>query len=86
MYVGENRLVASDFGKARISEIVSMTGEDGSSDAKPRRCLYSPLWEADRNRIRRVAPLEFIGRYMPDRTKPLRGIRAARPFQRVIEG
>ncbi|HUM04891.1 MAG TPA: helicase-related protein [Terriglobales bacterium] len=66
VYVGENRLVASDFGKARISEIVSMTGEEGSPDAKPRRCLYSPLWEADRNRIRRVAPLEFIGRYLPD--------------------
>ena len=66
MYVGENRLVASDFGKCRISEIVSMTEEEGSPAAKPRLCLYSPLWQADRNRIRRVAPLEFIGRYMPD--------------------
>ncbi len=66
VYLGENRLLASDFGKARISEIVSMIGEEGSPDVKPRRSLYSPLWQADRNKIRRVAPLEFIGRYMPD--------------------
>jgi superfamily II DNA or RNA helicase len=66
VYAGENRLVASDFGKARISEIVSMTAAEGSPDAKPRRSLYSPLWQADRNKIRRVAPLDFIGRYMSD--------------------
>lgn len=40
VYVGENRLVASDFGKARISEIVSVTGEEGAPDAKPRRLLF----------------------------------------------
>jgi hypothetical protein len=28
--------------------------------------MYSPLWQADGGRIRRFAPLEFIGRYMPD--------------------
>jgi hypothetical protein len=38
----------------------------GSKRPKPRRSLYSPLWQADRRKIRRVAPLEFIGRYMPD--------------------
>jgi hypothetical protein len=59
---------ASDLNKARISEIVSVIGEEGSPDAKLRRALYSPLWQADRNKIRRVAPLEFIGRYMPCRT------------------
>jgi hypothetical protein len=26
--------------------------------------FYSPLWQADRNRIQRMAPLEYIGRYM----------------------
>ena len=31
---------------------------------KPRRAIYSPLWQADGNRIRRVAPVDFIGRYM----------------------
>jgi superfamily II DNA or RNA helicase len=65
VYVGENRLLASDFGKARIDEIVTVIGDEGSPTAKSRRALYSPLWQADRNRIRRVAPLEFIGRYMP---------------------
>ena len=64
--VAERRLLASDFGKARINEIVSVIGEEGAPDAKPRRTLFSPLWQADRTKIRRVAPLEFIGRYMPD--------------------
>ena len=26
--------------------------------------LYSPLWQADGNKIRRFAPVDFIGRYM----------------------
>ena len=66
VYVNERRLLASDFDKARINEIVSVLGEEGAPDAKPRRTLFSPLWQADRTKIRRVAPLEFIGRYMPD--------------------
>jgi hypothetical protein len=28
------------------------------------RTRYSALWQADRNRIQRMAPIEFIGRYM----------------------
>ena len=28
--------------------------------------LYSPLWSADRSRIQRMAPIEFMGRYMKD--------------------
>jgi SNF2 family DNA or RNA helicase len=27
--------------------------------------LYSPLWQVDGSRIRRYAPIEFIGRYLP---------------------
>lgn len=65
VFVGEDRLLASDFGKARISEEIGATDEDGSRDGKSRRQLYSALWQADGHRIRRVAPLEFIGRYMP---------------------
>jgi len=38
--------------------------EDEGADLKPRRPLYSPLCQADGKRIRRVAPLDFIGRYM----------------------
>jgi hypothetical protein len=33
---------------------------------KSRRALYSALWQADGKRIRRFAPVDFIGRYMPD--------------------
>jgi hypothetical protein len=44
-----------------------MLGSAGPSEpaGKHRRELYSPLWQADGNRIRRFAPIEFIGRYMP---------------------
>jgi len=66
VYVGEKRLVASDFGKARMSEVIGGIGDEETPVAEPRRALYSPLWQADRKRIRRVAPLEFIGRHMPD--------------------
>jgi superfamily II DNA or RNA helicase len=65
VFAGEKRLLASDFGKARISEVIGPTGEEGSLHRKSRRQLYSALWQADEHRIRRVAPLEFIGRYMP---------------------
>ena len=30
------------------------------------RQLYSPLWSADRSKIQRMAPMEFMGRYMLD--------------------
>ena len=34
-------------------------------ESKPRRPLYSPLWQVDGSRIRRYAPIEFIGRFLP---------------------
>ncbi|HZP61806.1 MAG TPA: hypothetical protein VFB28_00200, partial [Terriglobales bacterium] len=33
-------------------------------EGKSCRSLHSPLWQADPDRIRRMAPIEFIGRYM----------------------
>ena len=36
------------------------------NDTWPGHTVFSPLWQADRNRIQRMAPLEYIGRYMPD--------------------
>lgn len=30
-----------------------------------RRALYSPLWQADETKIRRYAPIEFVGRFLP---------------------
>jgi hypothetical protein len=64
--LGERWLIASDFRKARLSEVIGGAGEkqEGAS-LKPRRPMYSPLWQADGKRIRRMAPLDFIGRFMP---------------------
>jgi hypothetical protein len=64
--LGERWLIASDFRKARLSEVIRGAGErQEGSDFKPRRPIYSPLWQADGKRIRRMAPLDFIGRFMP---------------------
>src|SRR5579862_199864 len=52
----ENRLLADDFKKAKLSEVLNGA----------RRPSYSALWQADGNKIRRYAPIDFIGRYMAD--------------------
>ena len=66
IYLGEDgqRLLSVDFKKAKLSEILS--GPNGDESRKSRRALYSALWQADGNKIRRFAPVDFIGRYMPD--------------------
>jgi superfamily II DNA or RNA helicase len=61
LIVNDERVLATEFEKIRRSEILG--GGDGVKD---RRAIYSPLWQADGKRIRRFAPLEFIGRYMKD--------------------
>ena len=67
VYVGDDRLLASDFNKVRLSEIIGgHRKEEDHKSTKSRRRLYSPLWQADGQRIRRVAPMEFIGRYLSD--------------------
>jgi superfamily II DNA or RNA helicase len=63
--VGERWLLTTDFRETRIDEIIGgVRAGDACADPKERRPIYSPLWHADGRRIRRVAPLEFIGRYM----------------------
>lgn len=61
----DERLLRDDFGKqerfAETLETVALCGEQ----TKPRRPIYSPLWQVDGSRIRRYAPIEFIGRYLP---------------------
>ena len=66
IYLGEDgqRLLSVDFKKAKLSEILG--GPNGDESKKSRRALYSALWEADRKKIRRFAPVDFIGRYMPE--------------------
>ena len=63
VFLGEDgeRLLAMDFKKAKLSEVLGR-GE-GANHA--RRPLYSPLWQADGTKTRRFAPIEFIGRHMP---------------------
>jgi len=66
IYLGEDgeRLLSVDFKKAKLSE--NLGGPNGDEAKKSRRALYSALWQADGKKIRRFAPVDFIGRYMPD--------------------
>ena len=63
LIVNDERVLATEFDKIRRSEILGSAGCDRGKDRRP---IYSPLWQADGKRIRRFAPLEFIGRYMKD--------------------
>lgn len=66
VYVGNDgeRLLACDFKKAKLSELLG-TGL-GEGNNHKRRQLYSALWQADGAKTRRFAPVDFIGRYMAD--------------------
>ena len=59
VFMNEQRLTIADFEKVKITEAVETRGD------KSCRPFHSPLWQADRNKIHRMAPIEFIGRYMP---------------------
>jgi hypothetical protein len=62
VYLGSEgeRLLAMDFKKAKLSEMLGQ----GKGTNHARRPLYSALWQADGKKIRRFAPIDFIGRYM----------------------
>ena len=47
-----------DFDKKRLHEMVERE-KNGTT-------LHSPLWQADRDKIQRMAPADFMGRYMPE--------------------
>ena len=47
-----------DFDKKRLHEVVERDN-NGTT-------LHSPLWQADRDKIQRMAPADFMGRYMPE--------------------
>ena len=66
VYVGEDeeRLLASDFKKAKLSEVLGAGLDPGTNHT--RRPMYSALWQADGTKTRRFAPVDFIGRYMAD--------------------
>ena len=52
------QLTVLDFDKKRMHEVVN--GQKGGTTK------YSALWQADRNKIMRMAPAEYMGRYMPE--------------------
>src|SRR5437660_6710950 len=56
--VDSGRLTTAEFEKVKIAETIESRGE------KSCRPLHSPLWHADSAKIRPMAPIEFIGRYM----------------------
>jgi len=64
IYLGEDgeRLLCADFKKAKLNEILG--SQNGDESGKRRRALYSALWQADGTKVRRFAPVDFIGRYM----------------------
>ena len=62
----DERLLREDFDRQeRFAETLESIALCGGEKTKPRRPLYSPLWQVDGSRIRRYAPIEFIGRYLP---------------------
>jgi hypothetical protein len=56
--LGEDQLRRADFRKLKISETV------WPESPKCRKPFFSPLWQADNHKIHRMAPIEFIGRYL----------------------
>ena len=56
--LGEDQLRRADLRKVRIAETV------WPESAKSRKAFFSPLWQADNHKIHRMAPIEFIGRYL----------------------
>jgi hypothetical protein len=57
----EDQLRTPDFRKAKHSEIVI---PDTETAGKSRREFFSLLWQADGQRVRRAAPVDFIGRFL----------------------
>jgi hypothetical protein len=59
----DDQLRRTDFRKAKHSELVMP--DEQASVRKGRRQFFSALWQADGTKIRRCAPMDFIGRYEP---------------------
>jgi hypothetical protein len=58
--VDGGRLTTAEFEKVKIAETIE------AREGKSCRSFHSPLWQADADKIRHMAPIEFIGRYLPD--------------------
>ena len=58
IFTEEGRLTAGDFEKVRITQVLTQLSQ------KPCHARFAPLWQADNRKIQRVAPVDFISRYM----------------------
>jgi hypothetical protein len=56
---GEDQLRRADFKKVKHSEVVSPDAMNS------RKAFFSPLWQADQEKIHRMSPMEFIARHVP---------------------
>jgi SNF2 family DNA or RNA helicase len=54
----EDQLRRPDFRKVKHAETIL------PESVRSRRAFFSPLWQADDQKIHRMAPMEFIGRYL----------------------
>ena len=59
VFVDDCRLTAAEFEKIKIAETIESRSDKSCGP------VHSPLWQADSDKICRMAPIEFIGRYMP---------------------
>lgn len=58
----DDQLRRADFRKAKHSEL--LLPDEQPNPAKARRALFSALWQADGTKVRRCAPMDFIGRHL----------------------
>src|SRR5260370_15692579 len=56
------RLLRTDFKKAKLSEIIG--GRNGDAPNNSRRSVYSALWQAGETRIRRFCSVQFFRPYI----------------------
>jgi hypothetical protein len=56
--LGDDQLRRADLRKVKHSQVVAPEGTNS------RRSYFSPLWQADNQKVQRMAPIEFIGRYL----------------------
>ena len=57
-----DQLRRTDFRKVKHSELVAP--DEQAAPGKGRRPFHSALWQADGTKVRRCAPMDFIGRHL----------------------
>jgi hypothetical protein len=57
----DEHLYTTSFQDAKRSETITRKGADGKEDGTS---IFSALWSADRSKIQRMAPMEYMSRYL----------------------